>query len=264
MKPLVMQMLGAPRSGTNYLQWILARSFRDLIIVSYGKHWSAADAIMNNLKDGKDEHLLASYLSSLAKERTPSQLCVHASIQSSFDTSHMGVNDNPTYATDEVVEIVRDAVTTEQVEFLLNVKHPAATFMSWANAWDRRDQHKQWAVGWNRFHKEWLRFFTRLDRGHVVRYEDLLFSTSTTIHDLMYRWSGLAERFCSDIPVPTMSMTTGASLSDRPFIKKMYYWREEFFSELRQEELVSIRENIDQDLWRLFGYSPERNIGRHH
>lgn len=265
MKPKVIQIIGSPRSGTTLLEYVLSRTYKELVIIIHGKHWSR-DTRMKVLEGEGDVEQL---FQPLLETHSAGYVRCIPSVKSSFNSKGMyyakPAHPRPVQATREVIEIIRSAIESRDITYVMNIRHPVSNFVSWVRHWDRRQDVSKWANGWNDLYTTWLDWFLVCpsQRCATVRYEDLLFAPYLAMQSLESNIPFLDKRRTVEfVLLPKSQLSPSVTKMREQFERRDYYWHEDYWLGVKDAELVEIRKWVKNRIMDNFGYTWARNLAR--
>lgn len=253
----VIQIAGQPRTGTNYLQWLMRKNFRDLILIIQGKHDRRGWRVMA-LEGGKKEcHHKVDYhartMEKIRAETASASSRIQASDICSIPTH--GMNDGliRVKATQEAADAVEAAILSTMLKYTINFRHPVSSYLSRCRSLPTtRYQTERWIRGFNRWIRSWSEFAdAHPSRCIMLRYEDMLAQPSRQL-DIIGEVFGIEREL--EFRVPRFVVDSHCRELEGEIFQRAYYEHQDFYDDLSKNELDLMKRNIDKSWMARFQY----------
>ena len=250
----VIQVIGRPRTGTNYLLWLLCKNVKNLVVLTYGKHSRPVERILAQIEGGVPEDLHEETMSFLATAHGSSAYALRGSDENSVIATER-VGEHAIRATSEALDLIDSAIREKSVLYFLNVKHPASSLLSYDRAWKgvRETQLEQYCHGWGRFYREWIPYSNK-----IVRFEDLLSFPGDQLKLLADEF-GLELSSSHETLTPLHYLNTGALQTSPLFPRREYYITRAYLDEFDADEMRRLKEHCDADVMTRLRYTWNKN-----
>jgi hypothetical protein len=253
----VIQIVGQARTGTNYLQWLLRRNFRDLILVIFGKH-DPRDWRVQALEGGKREarHKVDYHANTMMEIRTETD-CAAARVQASDICSipTQGMDDGliRIKATPEAADAIEAAILSTTLKYVINFRHPASSYLSRCRAFSYiRFQTQKWLDGFNNWVQGWTSFAdAHPDRCAIVRFESLLAQPEQQL-DIIGHTFGISRE--PEFQVPHLVVDLRCRELKGKIFQRGYYERQDFYDDLSKNELDLMENGVNRAWMKRFQY----------
>lgn len=254
------KIYGMPRTGTNYLRFLLEENF-DVMAFHHilgGKHGAPCDP---------REWIQAEI-------KTPNRLMAW---EGQYESGQDGPNFSPRF--NKVAHYLEFLEELQEqlgdIYYVILVKNPYAWLSSWwryilargyRKLWRIPKNNRKWLENFNQKYRTWWRFYRDYtDRSVVMRYEDAVFryrDTLKKVEDALLldaRWSCFMP-FTQNVALHNQGISgklTTLVVEERPFPRREYYRSREYLKELGPDWVDFVTEYVDWDLMRKYGYEPE-------
>ena len=250
----VIYLAGLPRSGTNYVQWLLKENFKNIIVVVIWKHYAPKDLI--NKINWSDKNQDISALSKEIKDfsddvaiRKKGSLPPNAFVSSEIKPPGVKESSN------EIAEEVKKAILNKTVRFLINVKNPYSWHLSYSKHW-KKHKFPDHMSAWNSLNGGWFDFYNNNpDITIFTRYEDMLRNFKSELDKIKDAFK-LVPRNQEYVNVTGLLTTTTDCYKDEEFKRRSYFLNEEYAEELfkNKDNIETCRNILSKDLVEYFGY----------
>lgn len=254
----VVQIAGWPRSGTNYLQWLLRYNFWNLIVIPGYKHYSPTATDMAVLEGGADEIAMGRRMIRLGRKASPDDAEVQVTTCWRLAIPTEGMSGcNPVQATPEVLDCIKVAAWAREVRYALIVKHPVGAYVSFVRAWPAKRLSERLMPGWSSFHRDWLNLIARLDkRAACLDFCEAVAEPERAVDQLA---RDLSMRGSHNVraDVPRGYLTRSCEESSTRF-DRQYWLQHRYWDDVSEQELNYLKASVPDKLMEDLGYTWER------
>jgi hypothetical protein len=250
----VIYLAGLPRSGTNYIQWLLKENFKDIIVIVIWKHYPPRD-LVNKIE-----------WCNVTQDLRPFKKEI---IQFGEDVAYIKNNGLPpnAFVSEEIMppgirtrspaiaEAVKEAIVYKTMKFLINVKNPYGWHLSFSKHW-KKFKYPDHINSWEDFHSGWLDFYKNNSNISLfIKHENMLRDFNKEL-DIIKNAFGLTPKNEKYINVTELLTTTTDCYKNKKFERKCYFMNEEYVGELLKNEakLEVCRNKLSKELVEYFGY----------
>lgn len=250
----VVYLAGLPRSGTNYVQWLLKENFKNIIVVVIWKHYAPRDIINKiewcnsnqNLKPfNKEIEQFSEDVAYIKNNGLPPNAFVSNGIEPPGIRKR-----SPT-----IVEAVKKSIKDKTMKFLINIKNPYGWHLSFSKHWQKH-KYPHHMKTWEDFYTSWFNFYkNNSDISMFVKHEDMLRNFENGL-EIIKNTFDLTPKSQKYINVTGLLTTTTDCYKDKQFERKLYFMNEEYTKNLLKNEsdLKICRNVLSEKLVKRFGY----------
>lgn len=254
----VIYLVGAERSGTNYLEWLLKANFKNAIIVAIWKHYPPREFIKEMVWNGTNQQQaydsrkgkIEKFLKDIAQKGRG--LPPFSILSDNNDVTVVSPTLNK--VSPYVVSNVRQAIIDGTMKFLINVKNPYGWHLSYSKKWSKY-VFPNCMDKWSKTYSTWLDFCKRFpDNAMYVKHEDLLKDHAAVLESVRVKF-GLKKAH-KGYKTTNKVLTTVCSTKSKKFRRLDYYKNEEYMITLKNDlkTVIPCRGNLPDDLMSELGY----------
>ena len=251
----VIYLVGAFRSGTNLLQWLLKENFKNTIVLAYHKHQEPHDyftKLLYGSNKEKKEKQIQDKLSNFLEETS-----IHKGGQNppfAFVSKEIQPP-RRNHRSKQIVDIVSKAIENKEIKFLINIKNPYGWHLSFCKHWRHYvfpNEMKYWTdlyTAWTNFEKE------HPEDVLFIKHENILKDVQKELKIVQKEFKLESQK--SVFVMPKKRLTTQTDESQDNFNRKEYFRDELYINDLlknRKSDLEKCRNKLNHEIMKRFGY----------
>ena len=251
----VIYLVGAYRSGTNLLQWLLRENFKNTVVLAYHKHEEPKEYLNKILYGTKEEKKEVAVQRKLAEFLEETSIFKGGQKPPFAFVSRGIVPPKRDQRSQQVLDIVKNAIDKKEIKFLINIKNPYGWHLSYCKHWKHMKFPKEMKY-WNDLYTAWAQFEKEHSEDtYFIKHENVLKDFKKELTLLQNRFDLVPDRKQFLMPDRRLSTSTDET-PDR--FKRMEYFKNELYVEdltkNKQKELDECRGDLNPEIMKRFGY----------